>query len=387
MNDLVLKGYKRSEGVYGIRNHVIVLSTVCCANSIVAQICRFDDDAIPITHQHGCDHIGIDREQVLRTLIGICNNPNVGGILLIGLGCESISVNDIIPELNTQGKIVKSIVIQEIGKKANILSLGKKYLAEIKENLASQNIESFAISNLVVGLECGASDPFSGITANPAVGLVSDRLVALGATVILSEIPEMIGAKIVLENRIKDDTIKERLFSAIDSYIQESRKHGSDLLGVNPTPGNIKAGLSTIEEKSLGCIAKAGTAKIQEFVQYGEEPKSKGLVVMNTPGNDPESVTGLAAGGAHLVLFTTGLGTPLGNPIIPVIKISSNSNTYQRMRDFMDIDAGEIISGVKVPEVSDRIFNLLIEVCQGKKSASEINGANEIAINRLAPTF
>jgi len=387
VNNLMIKGYKRSEGVYGIRNHIIALSTVCCANSIVTQISRFDDTVIPITHQHGCDHVGIDREQVIGTLIGICNNPNVGGILLVGLGCESTGIDDIIPRINARSKIIKSIIIQEVGEKANILNLGKKYLAEIKKRLALQNLEQFAICNLVLGLECGASDPFSGITANPALGFVSDKLVELGATVILSEIPEMIGAEKLLENRIKDDMTKERLLSAINGYIQISRKYGGDLLGVNPTPGNIKSGLSTVEEKSLGCIAKAGTTKIQDFIRYGEKSKSKGLVIMDTPGNDPESITGMAAGGAHLILFTTGLGTPLGSPIMPVIKISSNSNTYKHMKDFMDIDAGQIIGGVKVSEVGDKIFNFLIDVCNGKRTASEINGSKEIAINRLAPTF
>lgn len=387
MNDLTIRGYNRSERIYGIRNYIIALSTVCCANSIVAQISRFDDSVIPITHQHGCDHLGIDREQVLRTLIGICNNPNVGGILLVGLGCESTAVSDITPQIDTRGKIARSIVIQEVGGKANILNLGQEYLAEIKQNVAAQDREEFDISNLVVGLKCGASDPFSGITANPAVGFVSDKLVALGANVIMSEIPEMIGAEKVLANRVKDDTTKEKLLSAINSYVQISREHGGDLLGVNPTPGNIRSGLSTIEEKSLGCVVKAGTSKIQDFIKYGEKPRCKGLVIMGTPGNDPEALTGMAAGGAHLILFTTGLGTPLGNPVMPVIKIASNSNTYKRMKDFMDIDAGEIISGVKVSEIGKKTFHLLIDICNGKKSASEINGSQEIAINRLGPTF
>jgi altronate dehydratase large subunit len=387
MKNITLKGYKRSEGVYGIRNHIIVLATVCCVNSIVNRIAGLDDAVIPITHQHGCGHIGADKEQVLRTLCGIVNNPNVGGVLLVGLGCESTGVNEIIPRLNTSGKIAKSIIVQEIGKKAYILNKAKKYLAEMKEQVASQKTEEYDISRLVVGLECGGSDPFSGITANPAVGWVSDRLVELGATVILSEVPEMIGAEKVLEKRIKSELTKKRLLAAIDDYIQVSRKHGSDLLGVNPTPGNIKAGLSTIEEKSLGCIEKGGTSAIQEFIDYGEKPESRGLVIMNTPGNDTESVTGMVAGGAHLILFTTGLGTPLGNPVAPVVKISSNSDTYTRMKDFIDIDAGEIIEGASLNDIGERIFNCLVDVCHGKQTASEINGSTEIAINRIGPTF
>lgn len=383
----MIKGYKRKEGQFGIRNKIILLSSVCCVNSFIEQIAKLNSEVVPITHQHGCDLIGEDREQVLRTLVGTCNNPNVGGILLIGLGCESTKVGDIISRINCENKIVKSMIIQELGSRDKILELGKKYIFEMKENLKKQKQEEFDISNLVVGLECGASDPFSGITANPAVGLVSDKLVKSGATVILSEIPEMIGAENVLSKRINNEIVKTKLFQRIKEYVQISKNLGCDLLGVNPTPGNIKSGLSSIEEKSLGCIAKAGNSIIQDFIEYAESPTSKGLIIMNTPGNDPESVTGIAAGGAQVILFTTGLGTPIGNPIVPIIKISTNHKIYKHMRDFLDLDAGEILEGINVSTVADKIYNYLIEVCNGKETASEKNGCREFAINRLSRTF
>ena len=382
-----IKGFKRNNTSFGIRNHLIIMSSVCCANCIVEQIALLNDNVIPITHQHGCNHLEEDRTQVLNTLVGTCNNANVGGVLLIGLGCESITVEDISEKIKCENKIVRKIIIQTIGEKNNILAQAKEYINEIKEFISKQKKEEFDISNLIIGLECGGSDTFSGITANPAVGIVSDKLVAMNATVIISEIPEMIGAENALTERIKDRAIKEHLFARIKDYINISKQTECNLSGVNPTLGNIKSGISSIEEKSLGCIAKAGHSKIKEFVEYAHSPKSKGLIVMNTPGNDPESVTGMVAGGAQVILFTTGLGTPLGNPITPVIKISSNSEVYEHMKSFIDINAGKILDGTKIEDVSKEIFDFLVQVCNGKQTTSEINKCREFSINRKGITF
>ena len=387
MSKIKLKGYQRSDGQFGIRNHIVVMSTVSCANSVVQQIARIDADIIPITHQHGCTHMGADTEQVLRTLSGTCNNPNVGGVLLVGLGCEIASANKIASYLDQTGKTVKTLVIQEIGEIRKIMDAARNSLLQIKEFVSKQQRSDFDVSGLTVGLECGGSDPFSGITANPAVGLVSDKLVELGASAILSEIPEMIGAEACLESRIPDDAVKQRLMTRIKDYVQMAKDAGGDLRGCNPSPGNIKAGLSTIEEKSLGCVIKGGRSDIAELVEYAGRPKCKGLVVMDTPGNDPESVTGMVAGGAHLVLFTTGTGTPVGNPVAPVIKISSNTRMYQRMGDFIDVDAGRIVGGAPVDAVADEIFEFLIDVCNGTQTAAEHNNCREFAVNRIGPAF
>ena len=387
MSAIELKGYRRSDNLYGIRNHVVVMSTVSCANSVVEQIARIDTDIIPITHQHGCTHMGADTEQVLRTLSGTCGNPNVGGVLLVGLGCETADVDKIVSRLDQSGKIVETLVIQEIGDLRKIMDVARESLGRIREFVSKQQGSDFDISGLTVGLECGGSDPFSGITANPAVGLVSDKLVELGATVILSEIPEMIGAEACLESRIPDDAVKQKLLARIKDYVQMAKYAGGDLRGCNPAPGNIKAGLSTIEEKSLGCIIKGGHSVVNEFVEYAGRPKCKGLVVMDTPGNDPESVTGMVAGGANLVLFTTGVGTPVGNPVAPVVKISSNTRMYRRMRDFIDIDAGKVIGGTRVDMVADEMFDFLLEVCNGRHTATEINNCREFAVNRIGPAF
>ncbi|MHC4327661.1 MAG: UxaA family hydrolase [Planctomycetota bacterium] len=387
MSKIKLKGYRRSDGLFGIRNHIVVMSTVSCANSVVENIARTDADIIPITHQHGCTHMGSDTEQVLRTLSGTCNNPNVGGVLLVGLGCEIASANKIASYLDRTGKTVKTLVIQEIGEIRKIMDTARDSLRQIKEFVCKQTRCDFDICNLSVGLECGGSDPFSGITANPAVGLVSDKLAELGATVILSEIPEMIGAEACLESRIPDDAVKQRLMARIRDYVRMAKEAGGDLRGCNPSPGNIKAGLSTIEEKSLGCVIKGGRSDIKELVEYASRPKCKGLVVMDTPGNDPESVTGMVAGGANLVLFTTGTGTPVGNPVAPVIKISSNTRMYRRMSDFIDVDAGKIIGGTPVDSVADEIFEFLIDVCNGTQTAAELNNCREFAVNRTGPAF
>ena len=387
MSTITLKGYRRCDGLFGIRNHIVAMSSVSCANFIVEHIAKSNSDIVPITHQHGCTHMGADTEQVLRTLSGTCNNPNVGGVLLVGLGCETISVDKIASRVDCGGKLVKTLLIQEIGETQKMICAARDSLRQIKDFVSRQQRSDFDIRNLTVGLECGGSDPFSGITANPAVGAVSERLVDLGATVILSEIPEMIGAEACLESRIPDQTVRQKLLARIKDYVQFAKDAGGDLRGCNPGPGNIKAGLSSIEEKSLGCIIKGGRSDINEFVEYAQRPKCKGLVVMDTPGNDPESVTGMVAGGANLVLFTTGIGTPVGNPVAPVIKISSNTALYQRMRDFIDIDAGKIIKGTRTEVVADEMFEFLLNVCNGRQAAAEVNHCREFAINRIGPSF
>ena len=387
MNNNKLSGFRRSEDVFGIRNHIVIMPTVHCANPVVWQIANSTSGVIPIFHQHGCDHIGDDREQIIRTLAGIGNNPNVGGVLLIGLGCENVEVNEIFDRLQKLNRPVEKLVIQSVGDMDELVRLGVEYISKIKMVVDNHIREEFDISQLVVGLECGASDSFSGITANPAVGLVADRLVRLGATVILSETPELIGAEPLLLKRIPNKEHQARLLAKTRHYIDMASSLGRDLLGTNPTPGNIRGGITTIEEKALGAVSKGGSSQINEVIGYAEAPSQKGLVVMDTPGNDPESLTGMVAGGAHLILFTTGLGTPLGYPIVPIVKISSNSETFSKMRSFIDLDAGGILNGRSISEVSDTIFQLLMDVARGERTASENWGNGEIAINRIAPTF
>jgi altronate dehydratase large subunit len=382
-----LLGFRRRDGVFGIRNHIIIMPTVHCANPVVQEIARRNSGVIPIFHQHGCDHIGDDREQVLRTLAGIGSNPNVGGVLLVGLGCESVEVNEVFDRIQKLNRPVERLIIQDVGDIDELVRMGTESISRIKLAVQAQVAEEFDISCLVVGVECGASDSFSGITANPAVGMVSDRLVRLGATVILSEIPELIGAEPLLTKRIYLRDQQARLLAKTQRYLDIASSLGRDLLYANPTPGNIRGGITTIEEKALGAVAKGGSSLINEVIDYAQAPGHKGLIIMDTPGNDAESITGMVAGGACLILFTTGLGTPLGNPIVPVIKVSSNTETFQKMRSYTDLDAGSILQGGSMAEVGDAIFQLLIDVARGGQTISEKWSVGEIAINRLAPTF
>ena len=386
-NGYKLEGYKRADNVFGIRNHIIVLSTVCCANCYAQQIAEQVEGVVPILHQHGCNHLGDDRVQMVRTLAGMCSNPNVGGALIIGLGCETVGSEEISQKVRKHNRIIRRMTVQDIGNSKQIIRTGKQHLAEIKRHIDEQNLEGFDISNLVVGLECGASDAFSGISANPAVGAVCDILVQLGATVMLSETPEMIGAERALIKRASNKDVEGKILSKISRYTDMARESGGDFGCTNPTPGNIRAGITTIEEKSLGCITKSGTSKIREVVDYAEEPKGKGLVMMDTPGNDAESITGMVAGGAHLILLSTGLGTPLGHPIVPVIKISSNTTTFKHMRDSIDLDAGPVLDGANISEIGDEIIGFVVKVGQGTRTASERRNCHGVAINRIGPTF
>lgn len=380
-------GFRRSDNVFGIRNHVIIMPTVHCANPVVQRIATSTSGVIPILHQHGCNHLGDDREQVIRTLAGVCNNPNVGGVLLVGLGCENVEVDEVFSRIRKLNRPVRRLLIQDVGDIDELIRLGTEYISEIKSVVEKQLKEEFDISQLVVGLECGASDSFSGISANPAVGMVSDKLVELGATTILSEIPELIGAERLLLKRIANKDHQARLLLKIQRYLDTASSLGEDLVVANPTPGNIRGGVTTIEEKALGAVTKGGNSQINEVVEYAEAPSEKGLIIMDTPGNDAESLTGMVAGGAHLILFSTGLGTPLGHPIVPVIKIASNTKTFEKMSSFTDLDSGSVLQGKDIAEVCDAIFQLLIDVARGRKTISENWSSWEIAINRIAPTF
>jgi len=386
MGERRIQGYRRGES-FGVRNHLIALASVSCANSIVERVAWAYPGVVPVTHQHGCSLLEADRDQVVRTLAGTCANPNVGGALIVGLGCEVVTPEEVAHHVPTDGRAVRTLGIQQVGSASTILEIAGRHVREMQAAVAAQPREPFDVAGLTVGLECGGSDPFSGITANPAVGAVSDRLVAAGATAILSEIPEMIGAEDALAARIPDPDVKRRLFERIADYVRIAREHGTDLRYANPSPGNIRAGLSTIEEKSLGCVVKGGRSDIVELVAYADRPTRRGLVVMDTPGNDPESVTAMAAGGAQVVLFTTGVGTPVGNPVAPVIKIATNTRTFESMRDFMDLNAGRIIEGEPLTAVADELHDLLLAVCNGRQTAAERNECREFAINRVGPTL
>lgn len=385
-----LLGYKRENGTYGIRNHILVIPTSVCAADTAAKIASQVEGAISLPNQHGCCQIGSDMTQTERTLAGYGKNPNVGAVLVVGLGCDGIQAHELAKDIKETGKPVESIVIQEEHGTLNTISLGGKVLRELAQKISEQEREEFDISELTVALECGGSDPTSGIASNPTIGLVSDKICDLGGSTILSETTEVIGAEHLLAERFDDAVEREKFLKFVSDVEQRALDLGEDLRSGQPTPGNKKGGLTTIEEKSLGCMHKAGSAKFVGALEYAEsvKPDKKGLYFMDSPGQDIDSNTGMVASGAQMIMFSTGRGTPTGNPIAPVIKITGNPDTYEIMKDNIDINVGKIISeGTTLDEMSEELMEEVVKVANGKKTKSETLGHKEFGIFKVTGTF
>ncbi|MFX0147840.1 MAG: UxaA family hydrolase, partial [Candidatus Hodarchaeota archaeon] len=365
-------------------NKIAVISSVVCVNHVTHQIANQVEEAVAITHPLGCGQFGPDFAYTQRTLVGLGNNPNVYGAIIIGLGCENMSNKSIAKNIEKKGKPVEYFNLQDIqgGSKAAIekgVAIGKI----MAENARELTREPFDFSNVVLGLECGASDSISGISANPVVGIVSDKIIKLGGTSILPEFTEWIGTEHLLAKRAKDEKVAEKIYSTLYGFIEDIKKYGIDFREIQPTPGNIEGGLTTIEEKSLGTISKAGKATIQGILEYSESPKENGLWLMIEPGIDVESMTGLAAAGANVIVMTTGRGTPCGNPIAPVIKICGNPKTCNWMASNIDINASKIITeGKSIEDIAEVLWEKLKSTCNGEKTFAEQLGFEDLAIWR-----
>ncbi|USG67377.1 UxaA family hydrolase [Brevibacillus ruminantium] len=381
-------GYRRADGRVGVRNHVLILPTITCATQAAKQITELVKGTVSFIHQHGCAQVGVDYEQTFRTYVGMGTNPNVYGVVVLGLGCETHQARSVAGEIAKTGKPVEVVSIQDHGGTLFTIAQGAKIAAKMVQDASAQMRELCDFSELIIGTECGGSDACSGLSANPAVGVVSDMIVDRGGTSILAETTELIGAEHLLAERAVDDQVAKRVYDVIKAMENRAFMMGVDIRTGNPSPGNIKGGLSSLEEKSLGAANKAGSRPLQELIDYAQAPSKKGLVWMDTPGHDIEQLTGMVAGGAQVVLFTTGRGTPTGSPIAPVIKIATNSAIFEKMADNIDINAGTIIDGTEtIVSVGQRIFDEVALVATGKLTKAEILGQHDFGIWRIGPTF
>jgi len=379
-------GYQREDGTVGVRNHLLVLSSVSCANGVVEAIGRELPEVVAVTQGYGCGYGPEDFRVSHRTLTGLVNNPNVGAALIIGLGCEFMKSEFLTGA--AEGKPVESLIIQESGGSQATTEKGLAIARKLQRELEAMERTAVPVSELVVGLQCGGSDALSGVTANPAVGATADRFVRAGATVVLAETTEMIGTAHILKRRGGTPEIGEEVERLVNEHHAHVREQLGDLAGMVIAPGNVDGGLSSITEKSLGAITKGGTTPLQEVIEYGVRPSKRGLVIMDTPGYDIDSMAGIAAGGAQIMLFTTGRGSVAGFPVVPVVKISSNSRTFQNMPGDMDVNAGAVVEeGKTVDEVGQEIFDLSLEVAAGQRTCAENNRSAPFNYLKQGPSF
>ena len=376
--------YRRPDGKFGIRNLVLVMSTVGCANETVNRIVSEVEGAVAIPNQKGCGQVGDSMEILRRTMAGFAANPNVYGTILVGLGCETNKpsvIADRIKEITN--KPLEVLTIQEVGGTIKTIKEGIKRAKAMVADMNLVSLSKGSLSEITLATNCGGSDATSGLSPNPALGVCSDMLIHHGGTVIIGETTELIGAEHILANRANTPETAQRILELVQSLERTFMDMGLSVRGANPTPGNMAGGLSTLEEKSLGGISKLGSTVINEVVKYGEIPTKKGSIIMDTPGYDIESVSAMVAGGAQLCVFTTGRGSPIGNAIIPMIKITGNEDTALNMQDNIDIDLSGILRGeMTIYEGGNYIYDRVISTCEGELSKAEIHGFKEISIYR-----
>ncbi len=386
MSPATFSGYERSNGTVGVRNHVLVFPTVICAASVAQKISEAVPGTVSVSHPHGCGHLGPERDLMVRTMAGFCANPNVGAVLLVGLGCELLTTELLATELRKTGQRFETLDIQTAGGTTAAMARGRALLEDLQRAAAQDRRTPVDVSRLTVGMKCGGSDTLSGLTANPATGAAADLLVRQGATVLVTEVPEMIGAEDVLARRAADDQVRERIYEVVRKMEDAILATGVDVRGSEPSPGNMAGGLTTLEEKSLGAVLKGGTTPIHQVVAFAERPSCNGLVIMDGPALDAVCLTGMLAAGAQVMVFTTGRGTPMGSAIAPVIKVASNTGMYLRMGDDMDLNAGAMLDEeISLEEMGDRIFQKIIAVAQGEETRSEHHGHREFAIHTIGP--
>ena len=379
-------GYRRPDGRVGVRNRVLILPASVCASDTARIIAQQVEGAISFNNQQGCSQVGPDQQFTMDVMAGYAANPNIYGTVVVSLGCENCQMDLVTAAIRERtNKPMEQVIIQEAGGTLKAVEIAVRYAKQMVAEAALLQKEEFPLSELIVGTECGGSDPTSGLAANPAIGAMSDLVVKAGGTSILSETSEFIGAEHILARRAANKEVHDRIYEITTRFENHFHAVGEDVRAGNPSPGNKAGGITTLEEKSLGCIHKGGHSTINAVYDYAKQVKSKqGLVIMDTPGNDPASVAAMVAGGAQVVVFSSGRGSPVGHPIAPVVKITGNKLTFAAMEDNIDFSAAPLIYGEKtVEELGEDLLKMVIETACGKQTKAEALGFVETAIARI----
>lgn len=385
------QGYRRKNGRAGVRNEIWIIPTVGCVNNVATAIERASqkyitdqiDGVCAFPHPYGCSQMGDDQDNTRQILADLINHPNAGGVLVLGLGCENSNIDELKKFIGDyDNKRVRFLVAQEC---EDEISDGIEVVKELITYASTFKREPISASELVIGMKCGGSDGLSGITANPTVGAFSDKLISMGGSTILTEVPEMFGAEVSLMNRCETEELFNQTVSLVNDFKNYFKRHNQTIYE-NPSPGNKKGGISSLEDKSLGCTQKSGSAPVMGVLSYGEPVKAKGLNLLSAPGNDLVASTALAASGAHIVLFTTGRGTPFASPV-PTIKISTNNQLAKKKQNWIDFNCGVMVEDTSLDVLSDNLLDFVLEVASGKKSKSEEAGFHDMAIFKQGVTL
>jgi len=373
-------GFPRKDGSVGVRNHIGIISVVVCANDVSLRIAQQVEGAVAFLHDQGCCQTPIDLNQITKTLVNLGKNPNLAGVLLISLGCESVLIEEIREKIAASGKPVKALGIQQIGGMLPAVAEGCRITQEMVIQASTIRRETFDDSYLSIGVKCGASDTTSGLISNPAAGAAFDLLCDHGGTCVFGETTEFLGAEHILMRRAATPEVKKKIGEIVTRMEQRAKMMGVDMRGGQPTTGNIKGGLTTIEEKSLGAIVKGGTKPIQGVYEYGDKVTKKGLYIVDSPGREPEFLTGVAAAGVQIIIFSTGIGAPQGFPFVPVLKITGNPKTEKYLSDHID-------KFIKLPEegentiaqAGEEIYEEIKAIASGKKTKAEVLGYGQFS--------
>ena len=376
------KGYRRPKGLPGIRNMVAIIPSVFCANTVVQRISQQVRGTVCFPHPVGCSQVGYDLELTANALKGLSRHPNFYGVIVVGLGCERFRPIELEESIKEWGKPVETVVIQEAGDTLKAIEQGARIAQRMVAEAAKQQKEEFPISEICLGLKCGGTDATSGIAANPTLGWATDQIVAAGGRAILTEVTELIGAEHVLARRAVNEQVAKDILDTI-ACMEDKLKLGTvhaDLQNRSQliSPGNEDGGVTTVSEKALGGIHKGGTSPISGVLKYGEAITNRGLHILDCPGHDGEAVTGLIISGCQVVVFTSGRGTPTGFAGVPVIKITGNTSTYDRMKFNLDFNAGGVIDGKSIPEVGAELLEMIIDTASGEPTKAEMIEASEL---------